>query len=39
VWWFLLLLLVPPLGDIILIVSLVVHKGTPEAITGRHPAG
>lgn len=34
-WWFLFLFLVPPLGYILLIVNLLVHTRTPEAITGR----
>lgn len=34
-WWFLLLFLVPPLGLLLLVVNLVVHRQTPGAVTGR----
>lgn len=37
-WWLLLLFLLPPLGYLLLIVNLVVHRSTPGAITGR-PTG
>lgn len=39
VWWFLLLFFVPPLGYVLLVVNLFVHRRTPGAITGRTVAG
>ena len=39
VWWFLLLFLLPPLGFLLLVVNLAVHRHTPGAITGRQPVG
>ena len=39
VWWFLILFLLPPLGFLLLVVNLFVHRHTPGAITGRHTAG
>ena len=38
VWWFFLLFLVPPLGFLLLVVNLFVHRHTPGAITGRQAA-
>jgi hypothetical protein len=33
-WWFVLLLLVPPLGLLLLVVNLIVHRHIPGAIMG-----
>lgn len=38
-WWFLLLFLVPPLGLLLLVVNLVVHRHIPGAITGQDAPG
>ncbi len=39
VWWFVLLLLLPPLGYLPLAVNLFVHRRTPGATIGRTAAG
>ena len=38
-WWFLLLFLVPPLGLLLLVANLVVHRHRPEAISGQDAPG
>ena len=38
-WWFVLLFLVPPLGLLLLVVNLVVHRHVPGAITGQDAPG
>lgn len=38
-WWFLLLFLVPWIGLPLLVWNLIVHRHTPEAITGRNAVG
>lgn len=39
VWWFLLLFFLPWIGLPVLVVSLIVRKRTPGAVTGRKAAG
>ena len=38
-WWLLLLVLVPPLGLLLLVVNLVMHRHIPGAITGQDAPG